>query len=166
MSRTDRDDLAWLFERTDMDSSISIRYVRTKEQLADIWTKGAFTTNQLIYLMRLFDIHQSTPKLKVDRSRCEPSCSDSFSKHPSRDVERLQLLARFRKWTVGRETGIFIKRKTLRLGKANARTNLFHKLRLEKLMHSAENGGAETNAFFGKMCLMEQRSKGKHNKER
>ena len=56
-SRTHRVYLDCLFERTNNDSSISIRHVRTGEELADMLTEGAFTTVQWKSVMRLFDIH-------------------------------------------------------------------------------------------------------------
>ena len=57
ISQTHRVYDGWLFfERINLvDSSISIRYVRTTEQLEDILTKGAFTTTQWKSLMFFFD---------------------------------------------------------------------------------------------------------------
>ena len=56
-SRTHLAHLDWLFERINFDSSVSIRHVRTRGQLADMLTEGAFTTIQWKSVMRLFDIH-------------------------------------------------------------------------------------------------------------
>ena len=50
-----------------LDSSVSIRYVRTTEQVADILRKGASTTIQWKSLLQLFDV-QRPPKLDVERS--------------------------------------------------------------------------------------------------
>ena len=63
-----------LRERFNVDSSISFRHVRISEQLADMLTKGAFTTSQWKSLMRLFDIHQPS-NLNVDSSFSVLSCS-------------------------------------------------------------------------------------------
>ena len=41
--RTHRVALDWLFERINLDPKIQIKYVDTKNQLADMWTKGSFT---------------------------------------------------------------------------------------------------------------------------
>jgi len=41
--RTHRVDLDWLFERLHKDPAIGMKYVNTKQQLADILTKGSFT---------------------------------------------------------------------------------------------------------------------------
>ena len=49
--RTHRIDLDWLFERF-ADPCIGIRYVDTKNQLADFLTKGMFTTQQFTELVR------------------------------------------------------------------------------------------------------------------
>ena len=41
--RTHRVDLDWLFERCQYDPAIKIRFVPTKDQMADVLTKGSFT---------------------------------------------------------------------------------------------------------------------------
>ena len=74
LSRPDRVDLDWSLERINLDSSISIRYVRTTEQLADMSTNGALTTIQWKSLVWLFDVHPPS-SLNVDRSISESSCS-------------------------------------------------------------------------------------------
>jgi len=56
VTRTHRVDLDWLFERILTDPAISIRYVNTKEQLADIFTKGSFTEQTWQVLCRLLQI--------------------------------------------------------------------------------------------------------------
>ena len=43
VSRTHRVALDWLFDRINLDSTIQIKYIHTKNQLADILTKGNFT---------------------------------------------------------------------------------------------------------------------------
>ena len=58
--RTHRVDLFWLFSELILDRSISIRYVRTTEQLADMLIKGAFTAGQWKSLMWAFDIQATT----------------------------------------------------------------------------------------------------------
>ena len=42
VSRTHRVALDWLFDRINLDSKIQIKYIDTKNQLADILTKGTF----------------------------------------------------------------------------------------------------------------------------
>ena len=44
VSRTHRVALDWLFDRINLDSKIQIKYIDTKNQLANILTKGNFTT--------------------------------------------------------------------------------------------------------------------------
>ena len=44
VSRTHRVALDWLFDRINLDSKIQIKYIDTKNQLADILTKGKFHT--------------------------------------------------------------------------------------------------------------------------
>ena len=54
VSRTHRVALDWLFDRIDLDTKIQIKYVDTKNQLADILTNGSFTRddwNRLLCLV-------------------------------------------------------------------------------------------------------------------
>ena len=95
VSRTHRVHLQWLFERNKLDSSISLRYVCTAEQVADMKTKCAFATIQWRSLMRLFGIHPPS-NLNVHRSHSESSCSAVSPRKLFRDVERPQLSARSR----------------------------------------------------------------------
>ena len=60
--RTHRVDLDWLFERIRDDPGIHIRYVSTKEQIADIFTKGSFTVKQWNALLDLAQIGKSYRK--------------------------------------------------------------------------------------------------------
>ena len=56
VSRTHRVILDWLFDRINLDSKIQIKYIDTKNQLADILTKGSFTRDEWNYLLTLFNI--------------------------------------------------------------------------------------------------------------
>ena len=51
VSRTHRVALGWLFDRIDLDPKIQIRYIDTKHQLADMLTKGNFTSNGTIFFI-------------------------------------------------------------------------------------------------------------------
>ena len=46
----------WLFDRINLDSKIQIKYIDTKNQLADILTKGNFTRDEWNHLLNLFNI--------------------------------------------------------------------------------------------------------------
>ena len=46
VSRTHRVALDWLFDRINLDSKVQIKYIDTKNQLADILTKGNFTRDE------------------------------------------------------------------------------------------------------------------------
>ena len=46
VSRTHRVALDWLFDRINLDTKIQIKYIDTKNQLADILTKGSFTRDE------------------------------------------------------------------------------------------------------------------------
>ena len=56
VSRTHRVALDWLFDRINLDSKIQIKYIDTKNQLADILTKGNLTRDEWNHLLSLFNI--------------------------------------------------------------------------------------------------------------
>ena len=61
ISRTHRVALDWLFDRINLDTKIQIKYIDTKNQLADILIKGNFTRDEWNHLLTLFTInHFST----------------------------------------------------------------------------------------------------------
>ena len=51
VSRTHRVTLDWLFDRINLDPKIQIKYIDTKNQLADILTKGHFTRDEWNHLL-------------------------------------------------------------------------------------------------------------------
>ena len=55
VSRTHRVALDWLFDRINLDPKIQIKYIDTKNQLADILTKGNFTRDAWNHLLCLFN---------------------------------------------------------------------------------------------------------------
>ena len=56
VSRTHRVALDRLFDRINLDPKIQIKYIDTRNQLADILTKGNFTRDEWNHLLCLFDI--------------------------------------------------------------------------------------------------------------
>ena len=56
VSRTHRVALDWLFDRINLDPKIQIKYIDTKNQLANILTKGNFTRDEWNHLLNLFNI--------------------------------------------------------------------------------------------------------------
>ena len=61
VSRTHRVALDWLFDRINLNSKIQIKYIDTKNQLADILTKGNFTRDEWNHLLNLFNISHFSP---------------------------------------------------------------------------------------------------------
>ena len=57
VSRTHRVALDWSFDRINLDPKIQIKYIDTKNQLADILTKGSFTHDEWNHLLCLFNIN-------------------------------------------------------------------------------------------------------------
>ena len=60
VSRTHRVALDWLFDRINLDAKIQIKYVESKNQHANILTKGSFTRNEWYNLLHLFHILNDT----------------------------------------------------------------------------------------------------------
>ena len=56
VSRTHRVALDWLLDRINLDPKIRIKYINTKNQLADILRKGNFTRDEWNHLLTLFNI--------------------------------------------------------------------------------------------------------------
>ena len=56
VSRTHRVALDWLFDRINLDSKTQIKYIDTRNQLADILTKGSFTRDEWNHSLSLFNI--------------------------------------------------------------------------------------------------------------
>ena len=64
VARTHRVDLDWLFERLIKDPNITMRYINTKQQLADIFTKGFFTESIWRQLLSLILIAPARPSIE------------------------------------------------------------------------------------------------------
>ena len=56
VSKTHRVALDWLFDRVNLEPKIQIKYIDTKNQLADMSTKGRFTRDKWNYLLRVLNI--------------------------------------------------------------------------------------------------------------
>ena len=73
VSRTHRVALDWLFDRINLDPKIRIKYIDTKNQLADMLTKGSFTRNEWNHLLCLFNIsHLSSAECSEVMSKRTP----------------------------------------------------------------------------------------------
>ena len=56
VSRTHRVALDWFVDRINLNTKIQIKHIDTKNQLADILTKGNFTRDEWNHLLNLFNI--------------------------------------------------------------------------------------------------------------
>ena len=74
-SKTHRVALDWLFDRINLDSKIQIKYSGTKNQLADLLTKGNFTRDEWNHLLYLFNISHFS----------STTCSEVMSKRTQKD---------------------------------------------------------------------------------
>ena len=86
VSRTHRVALDWLFDRINLDSKIQIKYIDTKNQLADILTKGNFTRDEWNHLLCLFNISHSSSTV----------CSDTMAKRFQQDSGEERVTAKSR----------------------------------------------------------------------
>ena len=75
VSRTHRVALDWLFDRINLEPKIQIKYIDTKNQLADILTKGNFTRDEWNHLLCLFNISHFSSTV----------CSEVMSKKSQKD---------------------------------------------------------------------------------
>ena len=86
VSRTHRVALDWLFDRINLDSKIQIKYIDTKNQLADILTKGSFTSDEWNHLLCLFNISHFSPTV----------CSAAMAKRSQQDSGEERVTAKSR----------------------------------------------------------------------
>ena len=86
VSRTHRVALDWLFDRINLDSKIQIKYIDTKNQLADILTKGNFTRDEWNHLLCLFNISHFSSTV----------CSDAVAKKLQQDSGEERVTAKSR----------------------------------------------------------------------
>ena len=86
--------LIWLFDRINWDPKIQIKYIDTKNQLADILTQGNFTRDEWNHLMCLFNIRHfsSTGCSEVMSQRTQEESGEERVTANSRPM--MSLLAR------------------------------------------------------------------------
>ena len=75
VSRTHRVALDWLFDRINLDPKIQIKYTDTKNQLADILTKGNFTRDEWNHMLSLFNVSHFSSTV----------CSETMAKRLQQD---------------------------------------------------------------------------------
>ena len=86
VSRTHGFALDWLFDRINLDSKIQIKYIDTKNQLADMLTKGNFTRDEWDHLFCLLNIsHFSSAE-----------CSEVMSKRTQKELCEERITAQSR----------------------------------------------------------------------
>ena len=91
VSRTHRVALDWLFDRINLDPKIQIKYIDTKNQLADILTKGNFTRDEWNHLLTLFNISHfsSTSCIAAMAKRAQQESGEGRVTAKSRPVMNL-----------------------------------------------------------------------------
>ena len=86
VSRTHRVALDGLFDRINLDAKIQIKCVDTKNQLADILTKGSFTRDEWNHLLCLFNISHFSSTV----------CSETMAKRLQQDSGAERVTAKSR----------------------------------------------------------------------
>ena len=86
VSRTHRVALDWLFDRINLDPKIQIKYIDTKNQLANILTKGNFTRDEWNHLLSLFNISHFSSTV----------CSEAMAKRVQQDSGEERVTAKSR----------------------------------------------------------------------
>ena len=86
VSSTHRVALDWLFDRINLDPKIQIKYIDTKNQLADILTKGNFTRAEWNHLFFLFNISHFSSAV----------CSEAMAKRVRQDSGEERVTAKSR----------------------------------------------------------------------
>ena len=64
VTRTHRVNVDWVYERLRNDPCISIKFVGTKRQVADIFTKGSFSIDQWATLLKLMNMMPKAEAMK------------------------------------------------------------------------------------------------------
>ena len=82
-------ELDWLFDRINLDPKIHIKHIDTKNQLADILTKGNFTRDEWNHLLCLFSITHFSSTV----------CSEAMAKRVQQDSGEERVTAKSRPMT-------------------------------------------------------------------
>ena len=92
VSRTHRVALGWLFDRINLDSKIHVKYIDTKNQLADILTKRNFTRDEWNHLLCLFNVSHfiSTACTAAMAKRAQPESREERVTAKSRPMMNLK----------------------------------------------------------------------------
>ena len=94
VSRTHRVALDWLFDRINLDSKIQIiKYIDTKNQLADILTKGNFTRDEWNHLLCSFIFRHFSPTV-CSAAMAKRSQQDSGGERVTAKSKPMNLIAR------------------------------------------------------------------------
>ena len=81
---THRVALDWLFDRINLDPKIQIKYIDTRNQFADMLTKGNFTRDERNHLLCLFNISHFS----------STNCLEVMSKRTQKDIGEERVTAK------------------------------------------------------------------------
>ena len=86
VSKTHRVALGWIFDRIILDPKIQIKYMETKNQLADMLTKGNSTRDDWNHLLSLFNVSHFSSTV----------CSETMAKRLQQDSGEERVTAKSR----------------------------------------------------------------------
>ena len=78
-----------MFERINADPGISFKYVNAEDQIADMWTKGSFTT---VYRDILGDLAQNRSSNTFTSARRNPKARQTFYPTPIPRIDMVVIL--------------------------------------------------------------------------
>ena len=94
VSRTHRVALDWLYDRINLDPKIQIKYIDTKNQLADILTKGSFTRDEWNHLLCLFNINHFSSTIWSDTMAKRSQQDSGAERVTAKSKPMMNLIAR------------------------------------------------------------------------
>ena len=94
VSMSHRVALDWLFDRINLDPKIQIKYIDTKNQLADILTKGNFTRDEWNHLLCLFSISHFSSTVCSETMTKRLQQDSGEERVPAKSRPMMSLLAR------------------------------------------------------------------------
>ena len=99
VSRTHRVALDWLFDRINVDPKIQIKDIDTKNQLADILTKGNFTRDEWNHLLCLFTISHFS-SMCCSQNFFLTSCTETMAKRIQEEKGEERIVAKSKQTTI------------------------------------------------------------------
>ena len=99
VSRSHRVALDWLFDRINLDLKIQIKYIDTKNQLADMLTNGSFTRDEWNNLHNLFNVRYFS-FICCSQNLSLTSCTQTMTKRMQEQEGEERIVAKSKPTTI------------------------------------------------------------------